>query len=147
MTLGTLDFICNHVGNEMWMNRLQWTGQEGFNEAEFVDFKVKGEVAGKYKTYGNLSVRDVAAYCKDVWCDAVEWQRIVLLTRCSCSRSTERDTWCPSTSPRRRCRCSTRGSAPRSCPRKKGFQCRSRAPLVPETHSSVVAVSCASEDQ
>ncbi|RSH85597.1 hypothetical protein EHS25_003736 [Saitozyma podzolica] len=53
---GTLDFICNHVGNEMWMNRLQWTGQEGFNEAEFVDFKVKGEVAGKYKTYGNLSL-------------------------------------------------------------------------------------------
>jgi hypothetical protein len=107
------------------MNRLQWTGQEGFNEAEFVDFKVKGEVAGKYKTYGNLSVRDVTASRKDLLRGMVEWQRTVLLTRCSCSRSTERDTWCPSISPRRRCRCSTRGSAPRSCPRKKGYECLS----------------------
>jgi hypothetical protein len=73
------------------MNRLQWTGQEGFNEAEFVDFKVKGEVAGKYKTYGNLSVRDVTASRKDLLRGMVEWQRTVLLTRCSCSRSTERD--------------------------------------------------------
>jgi cathepsin A (carboxypeptidase C) len=73
-TSGTLDFICNHVGNEMWMNRLQWTGQEGFNEAEFVDFKVKGEVAGKYKTHGNLSVRDVTASRKDMWRGVVERQ-------------------------------------------------------------------------
>jgi cathepsin A (carboxypeptidase C) len=60
----------------MWMNRLQWTGQEGFNEAEFVDFKVKGEVAGKYKTYGNLSVRDVTASRKDLLRGMVELLKI-----------------------------------------------------------------------
>jgi hypothetical protein len=53
---GTFDFICNHIGNEMWMNKLEWTGHKGFNDAEFVDWKVKGEVAGSYKTYDNLTV-------------------------------------------------------------------------------------------
>ena len=53
---GTYDFICNHIGNEMWMESLEWTGKHGFNKAELADWKVDGKVAGSYKTYKNLSV-------------------------------------------------------------------------------------------
>lgn len=55
--VGTFDFICNHIGNEMWLEALEWSGKEGYNEAKLVDWKVKGKVAGSYKSSGNLSVR------------------------------------------------------------------------------------------
>jgi len=40
----------------MWMEALEWTGKKGFNEAQFVTWKVDGEVAGSYKTSGNMTV-------------------------------------------------------------------------------------------
>lgn len=54
--IGTYDWICNHIGNEMWMERLKWSGKEGYNEQKLADWKVDGKVAGKYKSYKNLSV-------------------------------------------------------------------------------------------
>jgi cathepsin A (carboxypeptidase C) len=51
-----LDWICNHIGNERWMEKLQWTGQKAYNDAKFVDWKVKGKAAGITKAAGNLSV-------------------------------------------------------------------------------------------
>jgi cathepsin A (carboxypeptidase C) len=54
--VGTFDWICNHIGNQMWLEALEWTGKAGYNSAQLVDWKVKGKVAGSYKTSGNLSV-------------------------------------------------------------------------------------------
>lgn len=54
--VGTYDFICNHIGNEMWLEALEWTGKKGYNDAQLVDWKVDGKVAGSYKTSGPLSV-------------------------------------------------------------------------------------------
>lgn len=54
--VGTFDFICNHIGNEVWLENLEWTGQRGYNAEDLADWKVNGKVAGSYKTYGNLSV-------------------------------------------------------------------------------------------
>lgn len=54
--VGMLDFICNHVANELWMERLEWSGRAGYNAAEFNDWIVDGHRAGEFKTYGNLTV-------------------------------------------------------------------------------------------
>jgi cathepsin A (carboxypeptidase C) len=54
--VGTFDFICNHIGNEMWLEALEWTGKKAYNKAELTDWKVNGKVAGSYKSAGNLSV-------------------------------------------------------------------------------------------
>ena len=54
--VGTFDFICNHIGNEMWLEALEWTGKKGYNDAQLVDWKVDGKVAGSYKSSGPLSV-------------------------------------------------------------------------------------------
>ena len=55
--VGTLDAACDHIGQGMWMAEMPWTGQEGFVSAPTVDWHVDGELAGSYKTSGNLSVR------------------------------------------------------------------------------------------
>ncbi|KIR37376.1 cathepsin A (carboxypeptidase C) [Cryptococcus deuterogattii MMRL2647] len=54
--VGMLDFICNHVANELWMERLEWSGKEGYNAADFNDWVVDGHRAGEFKTYGNLTM-------------------------------------------------------------------------------------------
>jgi cathepsin A (carboxypeptidase C) len=59
-----LDWICNHIGNERWMEKLQWTGQKAYNDAKFVDWKVGGKAAGYTKAAGNLSVRLLDSH----WC-------------------------------------------------------------------------------
>jgi hypothetical protein len=45
------------------MEKLQWTGQKGYNDAKWEDWKVKGKAAGYTKASGNLSVsrRDVTS--------------------------------------------------------------------------------------
>jgi len=54
--VGMLDWICNHIGNERWMEKLQWSGQKGYNGAKWQDWQVKGKSAGYTKAAGNLSV-------------------------------------------------------------------------------------------
>ena len=38
------------------MNEMEWTGKEGFNAAEFLQWKVDGKIAGSFKNFGNLTV-------------------------------------------------------------------------------------------
>ncbi|OCF45215.1 cathepsin A (carboxypeptidase C) [Kwoniella heveanensis CBS 569] len=54
--VGQQDFICNHIANERWMEALEWTGKESYNAAQFADWSVNGDVAGTYKTSGNLTM-------------------------------------------------------------------------------------------
>ncbi|WWC66700.1 uncharacterized protein I206_100604 [Kwoniella pini CBS 10737] len=54
--VGMQDFICNHIANEMWMEKLEWTGKEGYNAAEWTKWNVKNNLAGTYKTSGNLTM-------------------------------------------------------------------------------------------
>ncbi|WVQ80388.1 hypothetical protein IAT38_002493 [Cryptococcus sp. DSM 104549] len=54
--VGILDFICNHVANEMWMERLEWSGKAGYNAETFAEWTVDGHRAGEYKTSGNLTM-------------------------------------------------------------------------------------------
>ncbi|BEJ16680.1 hypothetical protein CspHIS471_0600810 [Cutaneotrichosporon sp. HIS471] len=53
--VGTLDFICNYIGNEMWMEALEWTGKDQYNAAEYKKWDVDGEHAGEYKGHGKLT--------------------------------------------------------------------------------------------
>ncbi|KAI5116338.1 hypothetical protein M0805_009174 [Coniferiporia weirii] len=52
---GTLDFICNWVGNQRWTLDMEWTGREGYAEAPLRDWFVDGEPAGKTRAFGNLA--------------------------------------------------------------------------------------------
>ncbi|WVN87339.1 uncharacterized protein L203_102517 [Cryptococcus depauperatus CBS 7841] len=54
--VGVLDFICNHIANEMWMERMEWTGKVGYNAAQFEEWNVDGHRAGEFKTHGNLTM-------------------------------------------------------------------------------------------
>ncbi|KAK8845458.1 hypothetical protein IAR55_006171 [Kwoniella newhampshirensis] len=54
--VGQRDFICNHVANEKWMEKLEWTGKAQYNAAEFGEWTVDGKAAGTYKTSGNLTM-------------------------------------------------------------------------------------------
>ena len=60
--VGTIDYICNHIGNEMWLEALHWTGKEGYNAAALADWKVDGKTVGAYKTFGPLSVSGILQF-------------------------------------------------------------------------------------
>ena len=49
---GDADFICNWYGNKAWAERLDWSGKEGFNAAQDVQWIANGDLAGEAKTYG-----------------------------------------------------------------------------------------------
>ncbi|KAI9337963.1 Alpha/Beta hydrolase protein [Obelidium mucronatum] len=52
---GDADFVCNWVGNEAWLNAMEWSGQEGYLNAPTGPFIVDKLEAGLFKTYGNLT--------------------------------------------------------------------------------------------
>ncbi|KAG5979551.1 hypothetical protein E4U55_005033 [Claviceps digitariae] len=56
---GDADFICNWLGNLAWTNKLEWSGHEGFKNAESKGITVAsskdGKDYGKLKSHGNLS--------------------------------------------------------------------------------------------
>lgn len=52
---GTNDWIANWVGNERWTLEMWWSGQEGYVSKPLVDWSVDGKVAGKVRSYGNLT--------------------------------------------------------------------------------------------
>lgn len=54
--VGSFDWICNHIGNQAWLESLEWSGKEGFNAEKLSDWRVDHKVAGSYKSYGNLAV-------------------------------------------------------------------------------------------
>lgn len=55
--VGTLDFVCNYMGNEKWMEALSWSGKQGYNDAKKRDWHgPDGKVAGWTKSHGDLSM-------------------------------------------------------------------------------------------
>jgi len=58
---GVEDFICNYYGGQRWTNALNWTGQDGFNNAAKKTWMVNGSKAGVSKTYEGLSWLEVSA--------------------------------------------------------------------------------------
>lgn len=57
--VGTLDWICNFIGNEAWTDALAWTGNQGYNAQNLREWKVDGKVAGSTKSYGGLTFATV----------------------------------------------------------------------------------------
>lgn len=97
--VGTWDWICNFIGNEAWVNALEWTGQEGFQKAEMRDWMVDGKAAGATKSHGGLTV-------------GVSHRKLQLTN--SSQRSKVPDTWFHTTNLSRLWLCSSAGSLPRT---------------------------------
>lgn len=57
---GELDFICNWLGNSMWVEAMEWKGKEGFAKAVEKEWTVMGAHAGTERSYGDLSFVKVA---------------------------------------------------------------------------------------
>ncbi|GFP79688.1 serine carboxypeptidase-like [Phtheirospermum japonicum] len=53
--VGEYDFICNWLGNFIWVAEMQWWGHKGFWWARQGPFKVDGANAGSIKRYGPLT--------------------------------------------------------------------------------------------
>eukprot|EP00123_Amoebidium_parasiticum_P019154 comp24344_c4_seq2/m.46420 comp24344_c4_seq2/g.46420 ORF comp24344_c4_seq2/g.46420 comp24344_c4_seq2/m.46420 type:complete len:473 (-) comp24344_c4_seq2:296-1714(-) len=51
---GDLDLSCNHIGNEMWIRRLKWSGANDWVKTPRALWKVNGKIAGYSKSHGNL---------------------------------------------------------------------------------------------
>lgn len=54
---GRYDVICNHMGNEVALNQLQWSGKEGFMTSTRSVWVPTGKdrPGGYYKSFGKLS--------------------------------------------------------------------------------------------
>ncbi|ODV78332.1 uncharacterized protein CANTADRAFT_26478 [Suhomyces tanzawaensis NRRL Y-17324] len=52
---GDKDFICNWLGNRAWTDKLEWSGSEGFSNAEVKDWKVGKHHAGEVKNYKHFT--------------------------------------------------------------------------------------------
>ncbi|WOL08444.1 hypothetical protein Cni_G17197 [Canna indica] len=52
---GEYDLICNWLGNVRWVNSMEWSGSQLFNEAPLAPFTVDSKEAGVLKTSGPLS--------------------------------------------------------------------------------------------
>lgn len=51
-----VDWVCNHVGQEIWIEKFDWTGKAAFNAEKLVDWEVDGKKAGYVKSHGPLTV-------------------------------------------------------------------------------------------
>lgn len=51
---GDKDFVCNWRGGEAWTNAVEWSGQKGFQAAQYKDWTVNGQPAGQLKEFQNL---------------------------------------------------------------------------------------------
>lgn len=52
---GDQDLICNHLGNRRWVDGLEWSGAQGWSQAQDKPWVVKGKQAGEVTSYGTLS--------------------------------------------------------------------------------------------
>lgn len=52
---GTYDWQCNWVANKLWVDKLEWTGQQAYNSADWRDWMVEGNRAGETKKAGALT--------------------------------------------------------------------------------------------
>jgi cathepsin A (carboxypeptidase C) len=64
--IGTLDFQCNYIGVEQYINHMDWSGQTEFNKLSYSDYKLpNGTVVGSIKKKDNfvfLKVNDAGHY-------------------------------------------------------------------------------------
>ncbi|KAF9246868.1 peptidase S10 serine carboxypeptidase [Melanogaster broomeanus] len=56
---GTYDWQCNWVANKLWVDKLEWTGNEAYNKEEWRSWLVDGEAAGETKKSGKLTFASV----------------------------------------------------------------------------------------
>jgi len=57
---GDVDYICNWLGNKMWVKALEWEGKEAFNAADDEPWTLStGETAGRLRTYKNFQFLQV----------------------------------------------------------------------------------------
>lgn len=52
---GDTDYICNFIGNLLWVKSLKWNGREAFHAAPEVEFRVGERWGGSVRTSGPLS--------------------------------------------------------------------------------------------
>ncbi|KAI0347016.1 peptidase S10 serine carboxypeptidase [Trametopsis cervina] len=52
---GTYDWQCNWVANKLWVDKLEWTGSEGYAAQDWRDWGVDGQKAGETKSSGVLT--------------------------------------------------------------------------------------------
>ncbi|KAF9555849.1 serine carboxypeptidase [Agrocybe pediades] len=53
--VGTLDWICNHVGNQKWTEELEWSGHEAFVDEPLREWTVDGKRAGLTRSANGLT--------------------------------------------------------------------------------------------
>ena len=46
---GTYDWQCNYVANKLWVDKLEWSGSDGYTKAEWRDWIHNGKKAGEVK--------------------------------------------------------------------------------------------------
>ncbi|KAL4442629.1 hypothetical protein ABPG74_007031 [Tetrahymena malaccensis] len=51
---GDLDFMCNYIGSENWVNNLNWKQQSQFQAAQYQTVKLNGKEVGKIKGVSKL---------------------------------------------------------------------------------------------
>ncbi|THH08098.1 hypothetical protein EW146_g9106 [Bondarzewia mesenterica] len=56
---GTYDWQCNWVANKLWVDKLEWSGHDGYHNASWHDWTVEGAKAGETKSWGNLTFATV----------------------------------------------------------------------------------------
>ncbi|WFD30813.1 carboxypeptidase C [Malassezia sp. CBS 17886] len=58
---GTRDFICNFIGNAMWINDLDWPGRDGYRAAPLEPWYADDSAspAGYFRTYANVTYATV----------------------------------------------------------------------------------------
>ena len=55
MSAGDQDLICNVLGNRRWVDALEWSGSQGWSQAQDKPWKVDGKVVGEVAKYDTLS--------------------------------------------------------------------------------------------
>jgi len=56
---GTLDFICNWVGNEKWTLEMEWFGQKDYTSQALRDWTIDGKVVGQTRSAHGLTFATV----------------------------------------------------------------------------------------
>merc|ERR1712107_220801 len=57
---GDQDFVCNWLGNEKWVQALDWDHNKEFNAAAKTPYKVSGKEVGELQSFANLHFLRVA---------------------------------------------------------------------------------------
>jgi len=57
---GELDYICNWIGGNNWTSALVWNGQSAFNQQNFANWTLNGQVVGSIKSYQDFTFLKVS---------------------------------------------------------------------------------------